>query len=82
MGVSPWWDEDMGGNKKDIEDLQVRISFQEDSLQELNLTVARQQTELEILRGELLRLQERLLELERNQPGGSEAAGLELPPHY
>ena len=66
---------------KEIEDLQVRISFQEDSLQELNLTVARQQTELEILRRELRRLQERLLELERNQPGG-EGGGVELPPHY
>ncbi|WP_419613885.1 SlyX family protein [Thiolapillus sp.] len=36
--------------------MQVRISFQEDSLQELNITVARQQTELDILRKELLRL--------------------------
>ncbi|WP_456447270.1 SlyX family protein [Thiolapillus sp.] len=65
-----------------IEDLQVRISFQEDSLQELNITVARQQTELDILRKELLRLQDRLLELERNQPGGGEGQGTELPPHY
>ena len=65
----------------DIEDLQVRISFQEDSLQELNITVARQQTELDILRKELQRLQERLRELERNQPGG-EGQGTELPPHY
>jgi len=65
----------------EIEDLQVRISFQEDSLQELNITVARQQTELDILRKELRRLQERLLELERNQPGG-EGQGTELPPHY
>jgi SlyX protein len=66
----------------EIEDLQIRISFQEESLQELNLTVARQQTELELLRRELLRLQERLLELERNQPGGESSGGVELPPHY
>ncbi len=66
----------------EIEDLQIRISFQEESLQELNLTVARQQTELELLRRELLRLQERLLELERNQPGGESGGGVELPPHY
>ena len=65
----------------EIEDLQVRISFQEDSLQELNITVARQQTELDILRKELRRLQERLLELERNQADG-EGQGTELPPHY
>ena len=67
---------------KDIEDLQIRISFQEDSLQELNITVARQQTELDILRKELLRLQDRLLELESNQPGDGEETGVELPPHY
>ncbi|WP_456415927.1 SlyX family protein [Thiolapillus sp.] len=66
----------------EIEDLQIRFSFQEDSLQELNLTVARQQTELDLLRRELLRLQERLLELERNQSGGGEGGGPELPPHY
>ncbi|BAO43784.1 SlyX family protein [Thiolapillus brandeum] len=68
----------------DIQDLQVRISFQEDSLQELNITVARQQTELDILRKELLRLQERLLELESNQPepGSEDAPEAEIPPHY
>ena len=65
-----------------IEDLQVRISFQEDGLQELNITVARHQTELDILRKELQRLQDRLLELESNQPGGAEGRGTELPPHY
>ncbi|WP_456406342.1 SlyX family protein [Thiolapillus sp.] len=66
----------------EIEDLQIRISFQEDSLQELNLTVARQQNELAILRKELARLMDRLLELERNQPGESGDGGAELPPHY
>jgi len=68
----------------DIEELQVRISFQEDSLQELNITVARQQTELEILRKELQRLQERLLELESNQPepGLEDTPEAEIPPHY
>ncbi|WP_456373749.1 SlyX family protein [Thiolapillus sp.] len=66
----------------EIEDLQIRLSFQEDSLQELNITVARQQTELDILRKELLRLQDRLLELERNQPEEGTDATLEIPPHY
>lgn len=67
---------------KEIEDLQIRLSFQEDSLQELNITVARQQTELDILRKELLRLQDRLLELESNQPGNEEEPLTEIPPHY
>lgn len=71
-----------GNSVNDIEDLQVRISFQEDSLQELNLSVARQQTELELLRRELLKLQEHLLDLERNQPGGEGEGQVELPPHY
>ena len=66
----------------EIEDLQIRLSFQEDSLQELNITVARQQTELDILRKELLRLQDRLLELERNQPEEREEQVTEIPPHY
>jgi SlyX protein len=66
----------------DVEDLQIRVSFQDDALQELNLTVARQQTELELLRRELLKLQDRLLDLERNPPGEGEEGGVELPPHY
>ena len=64
-----------------IEDLQIRLSFQDDAIQELNLTVARQQNELAILRKELSRLMDRLLELERNQPHES-SNGVELPPHY
>ncbi len=66
----------------EIDDLQIRLSFQDDALQELNLTVARQQTELDILRQELQKLQQRLLDLERDPPGEGEEAGMELPPHY
>ena len=66
----------------EVEDLQVRISFQEDALQELNITIARQQSELDILRKELLRLQDRLLDLEQNQPENQQPGDTEIPPHY
>ncbi len=69
---------------KEIEDLQIRISFQEDLIQELNRTVARQQTEIEALRRGLQLFQQRLQEVERSQSDGKdgESTDFELPPHY
>lgn len=63
----------------EIEDLQIRLSHQEADIQALNLTVARQQTELDILKSELTRLKEQLKEL---SPSQSNSLMDELPPHY
>jgi len=63
-----------------IMDLQARLAFQEDSLDTINMTVARQQSKIDLLQREILRLKEMLEDLRGSQ--GDTANGIELPPHY
>ena len=63
-----------------IMDLQTRLAFQEDSIDSINLTVTRQQSRIDLLQRELLRLKE-ILEDVRGSQGDAGSAG-ELPPHY
>ncbi|MFD2110636.1 SlyX family protein [Thiorhodococcus fuscus] len=63
-----------------IADLQVRLTYQEDDLSQLNLTVARQQQEIDSLRQELQRLRELIASQAQN--GSSPAPAHESPPHY
>ncbi len=63
-----------------IVDLQSRLAFQEDSLEAVNLTVVRQQSEIEVMKREIVRLKERLEDIRESQC--SEDGGVELPPHY
>lgn len=63
-----------------IIDLQMRLAFQEDSLEAVNLTVARQQSEMEVLKREIIRLKDLVEDIrETHRPG---EGGVELPPHY
>ena len=63
-----------------IMDLQARLSFQEDSLDTINMTVVRQQSKIDLLQREILRLKEMLEELRGSQ--GDTGSDIELPPHY
>ncbi|GMR06195.1 MAG: hypothetical protein BMS9Abin25_0779 [Gammaproteobacteria bacterium] len=63
-----------------IIDLQTRLAYQEDSLEAVNLTVVRQQSAIEQLQKEILRLKEMIEDLRGTQ--GNEESGVELPPHY
>ena len=63
-----------------IMDLQARFAFQEDSLDTINMTVVRQQSKIDLLQREILRLKEMLEELRGAQ--GDAGDGIELPPHY
>lgn len=63
-----------------VADLQVRLTYQEDDLRHLSLTVARQQQEIDSLRQELQRLRE--LIASQAQSGSSPAPDHESPPHY
>lgn len=62
-----------------LTDLEVKFSFIEDLLEHLNVTVAKQQEQIDLLLRELLQL--------RRQSGGDEAPTFrslrdEIPPHY
>ncbi len=62
-----------------LAEIEIKLSFNEDLLEELNRTVARQQqqiTDLEQLVRELR------LQLQRSLPPGSGESANEIPPHY
>lgn len=63
-----------------IMDLQARLAFQEDSLDSINLTVVRQQSSIDLLQSEVLRLKEMIEDLRGSQ--SDRGNDIELPPHY
>ena len=63
-----------------IMDLQTRLAFQEDSIDSINLTFSRQQSRIDLLQREVLRLKEMLEDVRGSQ--GDAASATELPPHY
>jgi SlyX protein len=64
---------------KRLNELEIKASFSEDTLDQLNLVVVRQQQEIDLLRREIQQLKQQALE--RNADVGG-TAGQELPPHY
>lgn len=63
-----------------IMDLQTRLAFQEESLEVINLTVVRQQSQIEMMQREIIRLKEMIDDI--REANSSEANTDELPPHY
>ena len=63
-----------------IMDLQTRLAFQEESLEMINLTVVRQQSQIETLQREIIRLKEMIDDI--REANSSEPNTDELPPHY
>jgi SlyX protein len=64
-------------------ELESKFSFQEDSLQELNEVLIKQQRQLDEMRQLVESLRERIADLEAGSAGGEAAAAdSERPPHY
>lgn len=62
-----------------IEDLQTRLAFQEDAIDHLNKTVARQDQLIELLQQQVQHLYGQVKQLSE-QSGVSQQS--EIPPHY
>ena len=62
-----------------LTDLEIKASFQEDLLEELNLVVFRQQQQIDLLVRDVLRLRQQAPEAGASEQGGVRD---ELPPHY
>jgi SlyX protein len=62
-----------------INELEVKLSFAEDLLEQLNLTVFRQQQQIEGLQRELRALRDQML---ASLPAESRSLRDEIPPHY
>ncbi len=66
--------------KAKITDLETRIAFQEQTIEDLNKTITGQWDEFERLRREIARLDEQLARVQ--PPGHSPGNGEPPPPHY
>ena len=62
-----------------LTDLEIKASFQEDLLEELNRTAFRQQQQIDLLVRDVLRLRQQIPEAGAGVSGGARD---ELPPHY
>lgn len=62
-----------------IEDLQSRLSFQEDAIDHLNKTVAQQDQTIELLRQQVQYLYAQVRQLSEQR---GEESQTEIPPHY
>jgi uncharacterized coiled-coil protein SlyX len=61
-----------------IDALEVRIAYQDETIETLNQTITAQWTEIDRLRRQLSELKERVRDAESNAPGPAN----ERPPHY
>jgi SlyX protein len=62
--------------------LEVKASFTDDLVDELNRTIARQQQQLEALARELVRLRRQVEDMGDPDDGAAAGARQEVPPHY
>ena len=62
-----------------LEEIEAKLSLNEDLLEELNKTVFRQQSQIEQLRNELATLRD---QIRTDMPGEPQGSRDEVPPHY
>ena len=80
-GLQERLQQELQGLRRELVDLQGRLAFQEDTLQQLSDIAARQDTEIGDLRRQLQLLGQKLKDAVYALEQGSGAAG-EKPPHY
>lgn len=62
-----------------ITDLEIKISYTEDLVEELNRTIFRQQQQIDLLAKELRNLRD---QVQNNQPQEFRSLRDDIPPHY
>lgn len=62
-----------------LTELEVKLAFQDDLLDALNLTVTRQQQQIDLLQQQLRLLYQ---QMRSSNAGDDVPAGHEIPPHY
>lgn len=73
-------DADLHTLEQRITDLEIKASFAEDTVEQLNAVVVRQQAQIDRLIRELVELRNRAANAD--DPGGARSPRAELPPHY
>lgn len=69
---------DLDALSERIDALEMRLTYQDESIETLNQTITAQWTEIDRLTRQVAELKERLREAESNMPGPEN----EPPPHY
>jgi SlyX protein len=69
---------DLKGVSERLDALEMRIAYQDETIETLNQTITAQWTEIDRLTRQLAELKERVREAESNVPGPAN----ERPPHY
>ena len=64
---------------KEITDLQSRLAFQEDTIEQLSLNLSKQQTQINSLE---IAIKHLLNQVRSLSPSDGEESGHEIPPHY
>jgi len=62
--------------------LEVKVTFTEDLVEELNRTVARQQQQIDLLLREVIQLRQQIEYVDADERGGLGNPRDEIPPHY
>ena len=62
-----------------LAELEIKVSFTEDLLEQLNLTIYRQQQQIDLLLQEVRNLRQ---QVQVSQPGEFRSLQDEIPPHY
>jgi SlyX protein len=65
-----------------LAELESRLAFQDDIIDNLNQVVTRQDGELRVLKQQLIELAARVREFHDAAAGSGPALGDEIPPHY
>ncbi len=68
--------------EEEIIELQTRVAFQEDTINQLNLVVSQQDSEIMLMKEQLRQLLARFQELQNQQAGTGVEITNERPPHY
>ena len=71
-----------GKSEGRLEELESRVAFQDDLIENLNQVVARQDREILQIRQEIAELKARFRELDDAASSAGSASGFEVPPHY
>ncbi len=67
---------------EDLIDLQTRIAYQEDTIQQLNQVITKQDADIIQLQQQMRLLAKRIDELSFSQGDGGDLVANERPPHY
>ena len=65
-----------------LAELEIQMGLAEDHLNELNLTIFRQQQQIDLLQGQMRELQRQLHATSASDAGEPRTLREELPPHY